>query len=38
MTSYKFFDQVLNRVEHLQKEINKLRDLVKKRVKELRRT
>ncbi len=36
--SYEFYDTLLDRVEDLQKAINKLRNLVKNRVQELRRT
>jgi len=36
--SYEFYDKLLARVEDLQKAINKLRNLIKKRVQELRRT
>ena len=33
-----FFNEVLNHIEDLQKTLSKMRDLIKKRVQELRRT
>jgi len=36
--SYEFYDKLLDRVEDLQKSITKMRELIKKRVQELRRT
>lgn len=38
MNSFDFFNEVLNHIEDLQRSLNKLRALVKRRVQELQRT
>ena len=35
--SYEFYDKLLDRVEDLQKSINKMRELIKKHIQELQR-
>lgn len=38
MNSFDFFNEVLNHIEDLQMALDKLRDLIKRRVQELQRT
>lgn len=38
MNGYEFFNELLTRLENVQKEVNRIRDLIKKRVQELRCT
>jgi len=35
--SYEFYDRLLKRVEDMQRTINKIRDLIKSRIQELRK-
>ena len=38
MKSFDFFNELLNRVEDLQKSVNKLRSLIRQHVEDLQRT